>query len=159
MEALIIAVLLQISDAGWSAIAIIVPSVLSFAGLVITLLINKKVNGVALKVDGLLEQKSKADKALGVVEGMETAAKEEGIRNKREVEIRREQDLINQQPPTTSKTEKVTITDDDKRALAKQIEKQGDKIQEVVKDKVEEIKTEVPVTTADRVVEKLDPKK
>lgn len=150
-------VLLLVSDAGWIAITSISASFFSLVGLVVVALINKKVNTVKESIDGLLKEKSKADEDIGRVRELERAEKEKAIGDSRELEIRKEQDLINQ-PPPNSNTAKTDVQDV-KDQIEKEIHRQGDKIQDVVKDKVEEIKKEVPEVTSDKVVEKLDPKK
>lgn len=141
---------LLVSDAGWIAITSISASFFSLVGLVVVALINKKVNTVKESIDGLLEQKSKADKALGVIEGIEAAAKEEGIANKREVEIRREQDLKNQPPPNQPNR------DVDMDSLEKKIHQKGDEIKKSVETKGDEIHEGVK-KVPDEVVDKLKP--
>lgn len=160
----LLTVFLAVSDSFWSNLPMTIISIGTFivtAGGFFWKIMQevranrKEMKVISGKIDGLLDQKEAADIALGTLKGIEDAKAEEAIRNKVRVEMMREQELRNQQPPGS---QKVTITDDDKRALEKQIEKQGDKIQETVKDKVEEIKTEVPVVTADKVIDKLDNK-
>lgn len=142
------AVLLLVSDAGWIAITSISASFFSLVGLVVVALINKKVNTVKESIDGLLEQKSKADKALGVVEGIEKAKKEKAIGDDRELQLRRDQDLKDQPPPNR---------DTDIKTLEKEISKKGDEIKEAVENKGDEIHTGVK-KVPDEVVDKLKDK-
>lgn len=121
---------------------------------------NEKITAVASKVDGLLDKKALADEALGKIKGLEEAAKEEGIANKREVEIRREQDLINQTPPQNQRNRDSEIKDaQDKivETLETQIHKKGEEMKKVVENKSDQIKDEVE-KVPDEVVKKLPPK-
>lgn len=132
--------------------------------------VKDDVQEVKKSINGLLEQKSKADLALGVVQQQEEAAKEEGIANKARLELIREQDLLNRQPPQShnTKNDVKDVKDEIVKTLENEIKKKGDEIQEVVKEKGEEIKEgietkgdethKVVKKIPDEVIKKLPPK-
>lgn len=106
---------------------------------IILFYVNKmsgKVNAVATKVDGLMEEKTLADKALGRIEGIDTAAKEKAIGDDRELKIIKEQQLRDQIPASVSTVK--------------------DKIIEAVEIKADETK-DVVEKIPDEVVKKLPP--
>lgn len=150
-------------------IILAVGSVLGIIGGIISpfiLIYLNKIAGaqhmMATKVDGLLEQKTLADKALGRIEGIDTAAKEKAIGDARELQSLKEQQLLNQPPPNReTKSEVKDVKDEIVHALEREIHKKGDEIQKVVESKGDEIHKgvdEVPDKTAEKVVEKLPPK-
>lgn len=110
--------------------------------------INSNQKLVATKVDGLLEEKTKATKALGVLEGIENAAKEKAIGDDRELKMLKEQKLKDEVPTSV-------------KNLENEIRKKGDEIQKAVEEKGADIKDEVvkvPDLTAEEVVKKINPK-
>lgn len=98
---------------------------------------NVKMAAVAIKVDGLLEQKTLADKALGRIEGIDTAAKEKAIGDARELQSLKEQQLLNQTPPNRDTTSDV-------KEIVKAVETKADETQEVVKKIPEEVVKKLP---------------
>lgn len=160
-------ILLQ-SDSTTNSTAEIILAIGSVIGIIggiaspfLLIYFNKKMNAVATSIDGLLEQKSKADKALGVVEGIETAQKEKAIGDARELKMRRDQDLINQ-PPANRDSEIKDVKNQIVETLETQIHRKGEEMKKVVENKSDQIKDEVkevPTRTADEVVDKLKPPK
>lgn len=88
---------LLVSDAGWIAITSISASFFSLVGLVVVALINKKVNTVKESIDGLLEEKSKADKALGAKEEKDVREKQDASENVGKLKVYQEVKEIKQE--------------------------------------------------------------
>lgn len=142
--------ILLVSDAGWIAITSISASFFSLVGLVVVALINKKVNTVKQSIDGLLKEKTIADKALGRVEAEDTAAEKKAIGDERELKMRRDQDLKDQ-PPANQPNREL-----DMDSLEKKIHQKGDEIKKSVETKGDEIHEGVK-KVPDEVVDKLKP--
>lgn len=154
-----VAIVLAMSDAGWLAMSIIVPSFISGVGLIIITLINKKVNTVVGKVDdvaksinGLLEEKVLADKKIGADEEKVRVAKETAIGDTRELELRNKQKLRDEvppqykdhPPPQSNSGSDVTEAKDEiietvKDAIQREVKVEGAKIKETVETKGDEI--------------------
>lgn len=165
-------ILLAISDEGWRTIGTIMASFFSMLGVIFLALINKKVNTavkdtkeVAKSIDGLLHQKSLADKALGRIEGIDKAEKETAIGDARELQMIKEQQLKDQVPPQTNQQNHNTggdvkevknVKDEIIQALEKEIHQKGDEIQKVVETKGSDIQEKVE-QVPDEVVKKLPP--
>lgn len=137
-----IMVSLAISDAGWMAIGIIMPSFFSLAGLVILALINKKVAVVAKSINGLLEEKVIADKKIGAEEEKVRATRDTAIGDKRELKIIKDQQLRDQ-IPNQQYQQNPENKSDVKEAKDEIIEAVEDEIQRVVKAKGDEIQETV----------------
>lgn len=138
-------VLLQ-SDSFWTN----APTIITAMGVFITVLVaaviklltflktmRDEVKIVKKSIDGLLEQKTLADKALGRIDALDTAAKEKAIGDARELQALKEQHLLHQTPPNTKS---------DVKEIVKTIEDTAKETHDAVE--------EVP----DKVIEKLPPK-
>lgn len=117
------------------------------------------VDAVKKSINGLLEQKSKAERALGVLEGIEDAEKADAIGNKRELQILKEQALKNEIPASQQNRDSDLKKAEDKivETLETQIHKKGEEMKKVVENKSDQIKDEVE-KVPDEVVKKLPPK-
>lgn len=136
-------ILLQVPDAFWANLPTLVTAIV---GAVLSLLAflragqaAKKSSETALKVDGLLEQKTLADKALGRIEGIDTAAKEKAIGDARELQAIKEQQLLHQPPPSI-KSDVKEVKDE----IVKTIESKGDETQKVVEKIPDEVVKKLP---------------
>lgn len=131
-EITLLFILLEISDQGWIAIASIAASFFSLISVIAIAIINRKVNVVSKSIDGLLEQKSKADKALGAKEEKDTRERQDASENIGKLKVYQQN------------KDAVTEVKEIKEVIVKTVETKADETQEVVKKIPEEVVKKLP---------------